>query len=376
MCSKASTSPAWALPEARVDRRIEKESLSVRTRMIGSLEVSTAGLGCANFGMFIDESTTRAVVDAALDVGVRHFDTADVYGDGASEEFLGRALGARRADVVITTKFGAIAPPDGNRPASAGYVKRACDASLARLGTDWIDLYLVHHPDPDTPIAETLGALAELQSTGKVREIGCSNFTPEQVGKAAIAAAEIGIDGFRTVQNSYSLLDRTAENHLVPACSRLGISILPYFPLAAGLLTGKYRHGAELPDGARLGMTLRGSQVRDFFPALMIEECFDIVEALKTYAEDRGHTLLELALGWLASKPYVGGLIAGATSPDQVRANVEAVSSWSLTASEVADVEGLTRVDVAFTWHAGGPSYSRPPDYVDPASAADVRAQP
>jgi aryl-alcohol dehydrogenase-like predicted oxidoreductase len=345
------------------------------SRLIGSLEISTAGLGCGNFGIFIDEPKTRLVVDAAFDAGVRHFDTADVYGDGASEEFLGRALGTRRNEVVITTKFGAIAPPDGVRPGSATHVSRSCDASLRRLDTDWIDLYLLHHPDPQTPIVETLAVLDELKTAGKVREIGCSNFTPEQLEEAAAAARELGMSGFQTVQNSYSLLDRTAETALVPLCRRLRVPMLPYLPLASGLLTGKYRRGQGVPDGARLGMTLLGSQVRDYFPGLLIEECFDVVDALQHYAEDHGHTLLELALGWLVSKPYVAGVIAGATSPEQVRANVDAMSNWTLTDDEQAEVEALSRGDVAFTWHVGTPSYSMPPAGADQTAAPDVRAQ-
>jgi aryl-alcohol dehydrogenase-like predicted oxidoreductase len=350
-----------------------KRGVAVLTRMIGSLEVSTAGVGCGNFGLFIDEPKSRAVVEAALDLGITHFDTADVYGEGASEEFLGRALGARRREVVITTKFGASTPPDGIRPGSASWVRSACEASLARLNTDWIDLYLLHHPDPTTPIIETLGALSELQSAGKVREIGCSNFNPEQVDEASSVAAELGISGFKTVQNSYSLLDRTAESALIPTCRRLGIQILPYLPLASGMLTGKYRRGEKRPEAGRLALSLRGALVRDLFPALLIDESFDIVEALERYAKDRGHTLIELALAWLASKPYVASLIAGATSPEQLRENVKAMSSWNLTAADQSEIAGLTRVDVAYTWNAGFPSYAHLPDHIDGSSTPNVR---
>jgi aryl-alcohol dehydrogenase-like predicted oxidoreductase len=344
----------------------------MESRRIGALSVSTAGLGCASFGWFINERKARDVISVALDVGITHFDTADEYGEGVSEECLGRALGGRRSAVVITTKFGSRPPPGGSRPASAAWIRRACEASLARLKSDWIDLYLLHHPDKTTPIAETLTALGELKTAGKVREIGCSNFTPEQVSEAAAVSAALGIGGFQTVECGYSLLDRTAESTLIPECSRQGIPILPFFPLASGMLTGKYRRGDRHPEAGRLGQKLRGGLVRDYFPALLTDECFDIVEALERYAADHGHSLVELALGWLASKPYVASVIAGATSPEQLRSNVAAISSWSLTKDQQAEVANITRTDVSYLWLADSPAYSNPPDSVNRASAPSV----
>jgi aryl-alcohol dehydrogenase-like predicted oxidoreductase len=341
----------------------------MQTRNIGSLKVSTAGLGCANFGWFIDEAQSHTVIRAALDAGITHFDTADQYGEGQSEECLGRALGAQRSKVVITTKFGTAVAPDGSRPGSAGWVRRACEASLVRLGTDWIDLYLLHHHDPTTPIGETLGALSELQSAGKIREFGCSNFNTEQLVEAATVAASMGIKGFRTIECGYSLLDRTAENTLIPTCVSQGIPIVPYFPLASGMLTGKYRRGDKNPADGRLAKTLRGGLVRDYFPALLTDECFDIVEALEQYAKERGRTLTGLALSWLASKPYIGSVIAGATSPQQLHSNIEAMSSWTMSESEQGDIENITRKDVSYLWLVGAPSYSQPPAGTDKSSA-------
>ena len=231
-------------------------------------------------------------------------------------------FGARRSRVVITTKFGSSAP-ENTRPGGAEWVKRACEASLERLKTDWIDLYLIHRPDPATPIAETLGALRNLQSAGKVREIGCSNVTPEQLDEAASVAAEMGMEGFRTVQNSYSLLDRTPEATLIPTMDRLGLPMVPYLPLASGMLTGKYRRDQGQPETGRLARSFHGTPLRDFFPGLLTEQCFDVVDGLADYARGHGHTLVELALGWLASKPYVASVIAGASSPAQLRSNVD-----------------------------------------------------
>ena len=344
-------------------------------RNFGSLNVSVAGLGCGNFGFFTDEEQSAAIVHAALDAGITHFDTADVYGEGLSEEFLGRALGERRDEVVVTTKFGSFTR-DGLRPGSGTWVRRACEASLKRLGTDRIDLYLMHQPDPVTPIGETLEALGALKAEGKIHEIGCSNFDAEQLQQAADAADALGMDRFCTVQNSYSLLDRTAEKALMPTAERLGATLFPYLPLASGMLTGKYRR--DRSDGAkgRLGKSLRGTTVSDYFPALMIDESFDIVEALERHALEHGHTLVELALAWLASKPFVTSVIAGATSPEQVRANVSAISAWPMSEAEQRAIEGLTRDDVAFTWNAGFPSYAKLPEGADPSRVPDVRKQP
>ncbi len=224
---------------------------TLETRKVGSLEVSVAGLGCNNFGMRIDEDASKTVVDAALDAGVNHFDTADIYGGGKSEEFLGHALGSRRDDAIITTKVG-MGVPEGSRGGSREYVLSRCDASLQRLGTDRIDLYLLHTPDVETPIGETLEAFGELIHAGKVREIGCSNFSAAQLDEAAHVARELGVPGFVNAQNDYSLLNRDVEAEVLPAVDRLAMTFMPYFPLASGVLTGKYKRGEDHPEGSRL----------------------------------------------------------------------------------------------------------------------------
>ena len=287
------------------------------TRRIGSLEVSVVGLGCNNFGRRLDAAATARVVGEALDAGVTLFDTADMYGGTKSEEFLGRALAGTRDRVAIATKFGW--PIDETRRgASAAYVTRAVEDSLRRLGTDRIDLYQLHRPDPETPIAETLGALAELVRAGKVRELGCSNFTAAQLAEAEAAAA--GGPRFVSVQNEYSLLQREPEAEVLPACERLGLSFLPYFPLANGLLTGKYRQGQPAPAGTRLAEPGRGE---------LDPRKLETVERLQAFAADRGHTLLELAFAFLLARPRVASVIAGATKPEQVRANA-AAAAWTL----------------------------------------------
>jgi aryl-alcohol dehydrogenase-like predicted oxidoreductase len=220
----------------------------METRSVGSLEVSVAGLGCNNFGMRIDEAASQEVVDAALDAGVNHFDTADIYGKGRSEEFLGRALGSRRGDTIITTKVG-MGVPEGEPAASEERVLRVCDESLARLGTDYIDLYLLHQPDRSTPIGETLSAFAKLVAAGKVREVGCSNFSGAQLEEAESVAAELGVPRFVNAQNDFSLLNRSVEDDVLPVCERLDVTLMPYFPLASGVLTGKYRKGQSHPEG-------------------------------------------------------------------------------------------------------------------------------
>lgn len=340
-------------------------------RSIGTLRASLAGLGCANFGWWIDEPTSHAVVHAALDAEITFFDCADEYGEGCAEEFLGRALGSHRNEVNIVTKFAGAKPDDGTRPGSTAWVRHACERSLKRLGTDWIDLYMIHHPDPLTPISETLAALRELQAEGKIREIGCSNMTAAEVREAAEAAETLGMAGFQTLECGYSLLDRTAEIGVVPTCEALGLAILPYFPLASGMLTGKYRRGQlELPAG-RMGKDLRGDRVKDYFPALFTDKCFDIVEALERYAADCDHSLAELALAWVASRPWVGSVISGATSAEQVRKNVSAFN-WKLSAEQQSDIAALTTTDYAFTWLYGSPAYSLPPPDADLDSAARV----
>jgi aryl-alcohol dehydrogenase-like predicted oxidoreductase len=302
----------------------------MNTRTIGSLTVSEVGLGCNNFGGRIDAERTTAVVEAALEAGITLFDTADVYGGTKSEEFLGRALGARRREVIIATKFGKSVQGQGEG-ARPEYIRRAVEASLRRLGTDYIDLYQLHSPDPQTPIAETLGALDDLVRAGKLREIGCSNFSVEQL-READAARKTGATRFVSIQNEYSLLHREPEAGVLAECARLGIGFLPYFPLARGLLTGKYRRGQPAPEGSRLANSASASHLNDRDLA--------IVEKLIAFAAARGRTILDLAVSWLLTRPEVASVIAGATKPEQVRANV-AAAGWRLTEGELAEVDGL-----------------------------------
>jgi len=297
-------------------------------RKIGSLEASLAGLGCNNFGWRIDADGTAAVVNAAIESGINFFDTADIYGGGQSEEFLGRALKGRRDKVLIATKFG-MKMAEGKQGGKPAYIRQAAEDSLRRLGTDHIDLYQIHQPDPSTPIADTLGALDELFKAGKVREIGCSNFSAEQLREAAQATKGAR---FVSVQNNYSMLHREPEAEVLPECQRLRIAFLPYFPLANGLLTGKYRQGQPFP---------KSSRAEDGFgPKVFTEENLALVEALRGFAESRGHTLLELAMAWLAAKSSIASIIAGAKTPDQVKANASAVA-WRLAE---ADLTGLERI--------------------------------
>ena len=302
---------------------------------IGSLEVSVVGVGCNNFGMRIDEDHSKTVVDAALDAGVTLFDTADLYGGGKSEEFLGRALGSRRDRAVITTKFGMMKPPEGLAPGSPEWVAQACDNSLQRLGTDYIDLYLQHTPDAGTPIGDTLEAMNRLIDAGKVREIGGSNFSAAQLDEMATAAQERGVRPFVNLQNEYSLVQRDPEREVIPACQRLGITFVPYFPLASGLLTGKYKRDEAAPEGSRLAAW------GDRAGAFLSDERFDIVERLDEYARAHGHTLHELALSWLATNPAIASVIAGATSPEQARSNAAATTAWPLTDKERGEVADL-----------------------------------
>lgn len=301
----------------------------MQTRRIGSLEVSAVGLGTNNFGWRLDEKASAQVVHAALDAGITFFDTADTYGKGLSETFLGRALGRNRHEVVIATKFGK--PMDEHRRgAHPDYVRRAVDDSLRRLGTDHIDLYQLHAPDPDVPIEDTLGALDELVQAGKVREIGSSNFSAEQIQEAEDAARGAR---FASVQNEYSLLHREPERDVLPACERLGLAFLPYFPLASGLLTGKFRQGDAAPEGTRIAEEER-------YSSLLTEENLAVVERLIAFAEQRGRTVLELAFSWLLAQPTVASVIAGATRPDQVRANA-AAAGWALSEDDLAEIDAL-----------------------------------
>jgi aryl-alcohol dehydrogenase-like predicted oxidoreductase len=301
------------------------QATSSQRRRIGKLEVSLTGLGCNNFGWRIDEAQSRRVVETALDAGLNFFDTADIYDKGHSEEFLGRALGSRRGEAVIASKFG-MKFDETRSGARPEYVRQAAEDSLRRLGTDYIDLYQLHQPDPNTPIADTLGALEELQRAGKVREIGCSNFTVAQMREAG--------GKFISVQNQYSLFHREPEAEVLPECQRTHVAFLPYFPLANGLLTGKYREGKPLPQGSR-GDSGWG-------PKLFTEENLQKVERLIQFAEGRGHSLLELAFSWLASQTAVASVIAGAVSPAQVRANASA-ANWNLTADDLAQIDSLMK---------------------------------
>ncbi|MFL5605212.1 MAG: aldo/keto reductase [Gemmatimonadaceae bacterium] len=301
----------------------------MNTRRIGSLKASIVGLGCNNFGQRIDEPASIAVVHAALDAGITFFDTAELYADGKSEEYLGKALGKRRGQVLIATKFGHKRwHPD--RGAHPTYIRRAVELSLRRLGTDVIDLYQLHTPDPAVPIADTLGALDELVKAGTVREIGCSQFSVAQL-RDAVVAVKLGAARFVSVQNEYSLLRREPEQGVLQECERAGLAFLPFFPLASGLLTGKYRKGKGVPEGSRIA---------DWFEGKITPVDLDRIEALIAFAEARGHTLLELAFSWLLAHGVVASVIAGATSPQQVHANV-AAASWSLTEAELAEIDRL-----------------------------------
>ncbi len=302
----------------------------VEARRIGSLEVTVAGLGTNNFGMGMEADAISPVVDAALKSGINFFDTSDSYGE--SEERLGRALGRRRDQVVIATKFGSpVRGEEGTGGAKPAYIRRALDASLKRLATDRIDLYQIHRPDPETPIGDTLLVLDEMVTAGKVREIGCSNFSAAQIQEAYEAATGAR---FVSVQNHYNLLARGDEAEVLPLCEKLGMAYLPYFPLASGLLTGKYRRGVDPAEGTRLQRWGgRGT-------AVMSEENFDKVEKLTAWAEQRGHSLLELAFAWLLAHPVVSSVIAGATKMEQVRSNV-AATSWVLSPEERLEVDEL-----------------------------------
>jgi len=295
-------------------------------RRLGSLNVSLVGIGCNNFGWRTDAAGAAAVVDTALDAGINFFDTADVYGGGQSEEFLGKALKGRRNKAIIATKFG-IKMGEGKEGARPEYVRQALEDSLRRLQIDTIDLYQIHRPDPNTPIADTLQALNDAVRAGKVREIGCSNFSAEQMRAARDTT---GPRYFASVQNDYSILKRDPEAEVLPECARTGVAFLPYFPLANGLLTGKYRKGRPFPESSR------GKDA--FGPKIFTPENLERVETLIGFAESRGHSLLDLAFSWLAARPEVCSIIAGAKTPEQVLANSTA-ASWKLTAKDMAEVE-------------------------------------
>jgi aryl-alcohol dehydrogenase-like predicted oxidoreductase len=307
------------------------------------LVVSVVGLGTNNLGMKLDDAQSREVVHAALDEGITLFDTADSYGE--SERRLGELLEGARADVVIATKFGGDVRPRGNdngadwgARGSRRYVRRAVESSLRRLRTDWIDLYQIHQPDPRTPIEETLRALDDLIHQGKVRYVGCSNFPAWQVMDAHWTAKSDGLNGFVSCQDEYSLVFRKPEAELMPAMRKLGLGLLPFFPLASGLLTGKYRRNSVLPEGTRLANAQR---LADRY---LTDRNWEIAERLGDFAASRGHTMLELAFSWLLSRDPVASVIAGATKPQQLEQNVTA-GNWQLSAEDVAAIDAI----------AGGP---------------------
>ena len=311
----------------------------MQKRRLGNstLEVSVVGLGGNNFGGRIDFAAAERVVHKAIALGVTLIDTADSYGNrGGSEEALGRILGNKRREIVLATKFGLPMDDAGRlRGASRRYIMQAVEASLKRLRTDWIDLYQLHRPDPQTPIEETLRALDELVRQGKVRFIGCSNLSAQQVSAALETARQQELAAFVSCQDEYSLLARAIERELIPLAQARRLSILPYFPLASGLLTGKYRRGAPLPEGSRLAKNPRHAQ------EFISERNWRVVGELEAFAARRGRSMLELAFGWLLRDQVVASVIAGATTPEQVEQNVRA-ASWVLSAEDLAEVDRIT----------------------------------
>jgi aryl-alcohol dehydrogenase-like predicted oxidoreductase len=322
----------------------------VEIRNLGKsgLRLSMVGLGCNNFGGRIDEEASRKVIDKALDLGIAHFDTADVYGHfspsggvdfsgkGGSERILGKYLGDRRKDIVLATKFSQPMDPEGRKAgASRRHAIEAVEESLTRLRTDWIDLYYVHFYDPGTPLEETLRALDDLIRSGKVRYIAMSNFPAWRAVEAVWTARLHNLNGFIACQGEFSLLARHHQKELIPALAAHGLGFIPYYPLAGGALTGKYRKGAPMPEGGRLS---RGKRYSDRF---FSDERAEIVEGLLAFAEARGHSLLDLAMSWLAAQPEIGSIIAGATRPEQLEENARA-AGWKLTADDLAEIDKIT----------------------------------
>ena len=303
-------------------------------RQLGSsgLQVSAIGLGANNFGRRVDAAGTKKVVHAALDAGVNMIDTSNSYGDGLSEDFIGRALNGRRHEAVIATKVSSrVADGPNNAGNSRKHIYDQVDISLRKLRTDYIDLYQIHWWDPNTPIEETLRALEEPIRAGKIRYAGCSNFAAWQVCESHWTARTLGVSGFVSMQPHYSMLYRKPEEEMIPFCDKYGIGILPYYPLENGFLTGKYRRGQPAPDGTRLSENDRGA---------LTGRNFDILEGLEAFASERGHTILELAFAWLLASPMVSSVIAGATRPEQVQAN-SAAAGWALTAEDMEEVNSI-----------------------------------
>jgi aryl-alcohol dehydrogenase-like predicted oxidoreductase len=312
----------------------------MQKRKLGTsgIEVSLVGLGTNNFGGRMDLEASRRVIHKALDAGITLIDTADAYGNrGGSEEIIGKVLGPRRKDIVLATKFGLAMDDAGKlRGASRRYIVQAIEASLKRLKTDWIDLYQLHRPDAQTPVEETLRALDDLVKAGKVRAIGCSNLTVGQLDEALQVSRRLSLPSFVTAQDEYSLLERALEKDRLPIMREHGLGLLPYFPLASGMLTGKYKQNAPLPAGTRLARN--PPRHADLF---INARNWRIVEALEAFVAKRGHTLLELAMSWLASRSYIPSVIAGATKPEQVEQNIAAVG-WTLSAADLAEIDRIT----------------------------------
>jgi len=329
--------------------------MSYRRLGASGLVVSVVGIGCNNFGRALDAEASRDVVDAAFDAGITLFDTADIYGDphGGSEAFLGAALKGRRDEIVLATKFGmtmhGLNGPDHNARGSRRYIVRAVEASLRRLDTDYIDLYQLHQPDPATPIGETLAALDDLVRAGKVRYLGNSNFSGWQIADADWTARAANLTPFISAQNQYSLLQRRAENEVVPACQHFGLGLLPYFPLDSGLLTGKYRRGEQPPAGTRLSL--------ERFQRWLTDVDWDTIEALTAFGAERGRSLLDVAIAGLAARPAVTAVIAGATSAEQVRANARA-GAWALSTADLAALDDI--LGTFDPWPGPGPASSVP----------------
>ncbi|MGW1678252.1 aldo/keto reductase [Saccharopolyspora sp. NPDC002376] len=303
----------------------------METRRLGGdgPALSVVGLGCNNFGMKLDQQASAEVIGAALDAGITHLDTAEMYGEGRSEEYIGAALGARRDEVVIATKF---LPRPKDEPYTPGALRKrildACEGSLRRLGTDRIDLYYQHYPDPEAPVDEVLETLDELVKQGKVLHVASSNVSAERIATAANVSAERSLPRFCGTQIEWNLLSREVEQSIVPAARDNGLGVVPYFPLASGMLTGKYRRGSSFPAGSRF------DAMSYFADRFVNDESFDRVEALTAFAEERGHSILELAVAWLAAQDGVASVITGATTPDQVRANA-AAANWTLTSADL-----------------------------------------
>lgn len=311
--------------------------MEVRNLGQSGLRVSTIGLGCNNFGGRIDDAAAKAVIHKALDLGITLFDTADTYGErGGSETVMGRILGQERKRIVLATKFGMPMDDSGEKQGgSRRYIMQAVEDSLRRLNTDWIDLYQMHQTDPRTPVEETLRALDDLIRQGKVRYIGCSNFPAWQVTEAAWTARTAGLNGFVSCQDEYSLIHRGPEAELLPAARKLGLGVLPYFPLASGLLTGKYRRNIPLPDGTRL------ARVQRLADRYLTDRNWEMAERLGDFVESRGRTMLQLAFSWLLAQSPVASVIAGATRPEQLEQNVQA-GEWVLTQDELTEINRIT----------------------------------